>query len=160
RRRSHSLGGAFGGLRSRLLPAALSERGAQPPFEVGRQRGRRQPPRQRDRDPVRFHERDAGRTAPEGLADLLAAVRRQVVLEEAEQQLHHLATGDHAGTSSKWWARACRISSRARCRRLLTAGTLSPSRSAISGLFSPSTSASTYTSRYVSGRRAMASSTS
>src|SRR5947209_15220425 len=96
-----------------------------------------------DGQAVRLDNDDAGRTAIEMVFDPLHLILRQFTRYEIEKQLGKLAAGHHAGTSSKWGARAFRINSRARCNRLLTAGTLNPSISAISAFANPSISAKT-----------------
>ena len=59
------------------------------------------------------------------LFDPLYLILAELTRNEFEKHLEQLAAGHHAGTSSKWGARALRINSRARCSRLLTADTLS-----------------------------------
>src|SRR5437879_8743666 len=92
---------------------------------------------------IRLENGDAGRTVVEMVLDLLNLIFRQFTGQEIEKKLVQLTAGHHAGTSSKWGARAFRINSRARCSRLLTAGTLNPSISAISEFAKPSISART-----------------
>src|SRR6266404_3179133 len=97
-----------------------------------------------DGQAVRLDNDDAWSTAFEMVFDPLDLILRQFTRQEIEKKLgDQLTAGHHAGTSSKWGARALRINSRARCNRLLTAGTLNPSISAISAFANPSISAKT-----------------
>src|SRR5262249_31783709 len=125
---------------------------AQEPFAqtaqaLGQRLGARQTAGQPNGELVGFQVGDARRATAQVLLDALPALRREFAGHEVDEELGQFTAGHHAGTSSKWGARASRISSRPRCSRLLTAGTLRPSMSAVSAFGKPSTSARTYTSR-------------
>src|SRR5205814_6221961 len=102
--------------------------------------------------PVRLDPDRAVRTPGEVDLDRPGLLDDQFAADVVEDQLQQFFAGHGASPPSKCGARASRIRSRARCRRLFTAGTDSPSMSAMSAFGNPSTSARTYTSRNGSGR--------
>src|SRR5262245_4624043 len=106
---------------------------------------------------VRVHVNGAGDAPAQVPLEQALLVVREGALDKVDEELGHLSASQiHDRRSSKCRDRASRIISRARCSRLFTAGTDISSRSAISALGRCSTSASTNTSRYISGSPAMA----
>src|SRR6188472_2157323 len=110
-----------------------------------------------DRVPVRLNADGTVLATGDVNLDGLPLLDDQLIAHVVEHQIQQFLAS-HGATPSKCQASASRIRNRARCSRLLTAGTLRFSISAISLFGNPSTSDRTYTSRNGSGKRLMASS--